>query len=95
MIINRLGLNDLIEPINKQLEFQLQDPFLLYRTAKGEIHMLLLCTHTIVFCIYKVSSVMGHDDSYPATVPSVVPTGDPTDPFTTFSRPTAHFSLNK
>jgi len=38
MIINRLGLNDLIEPINKKLEFQLQDPFLLYRTAKGEIH---------------------------------------------------------
>ena len=41
MIINRLGLNDLIEPINKKLEFQLQDPFLLYRTAKGEIHVLL------------------------------------------------------
>jgi len=39
MIINRLGLNDLIEPINKKLEFQLQDPFLLYRTAKGEINV--------------------------------------------------------
>jgi len=42
MIINRLGLNDLIEPINKKLEFQLQDPFLLYRTSKGVIYMLLL-----------------------------------------------------
>jgi len=39
MIINRLGLNDLIEPINKKLEFQLQDPFLLYRTSKGEIYI--------------------------------------------------------
>jgi len=42
MIINRLGLNDLIEPINKKLEFQLQDPFLLYRTAKGLVYVLLL-----------------------------------------------------
>ncbi|ELU15073.1 hypothetical protein CAPTEDRAFT_65950, partial [Capitella teleta] len=31
MILNRLGLHDLLEPINKNLEFQLQDPFLLYR----------------------------------------------------------------
>ena len=38
MILNRLGLNDLIEPINKNLEFQLQDPFLLYRNAQGEIY---------------------------------------------------------
>jgi Dcp1-like decapping family len=35
MIINRLGLRDLIQPINQKLEFQLQDPFLLYRTEKG------------------------------------------------------------
>ena len=37
MILNRLGLNDLIEPINRNLEFQLQDPFLLYRNEKGNI----------------------------------------------------------
>ena len=35
MILNRLGMNDQIEPINKNLEFQLQDPFLLYRNAQG------------------------------------------------------------
>ncbi|KAL3851955.1 hypothetical protein ACJMK2_015645 [Sinanodonta woodiana] len=35
MILNRLGLNNLIEPITKDLEFQLQDPFLLYRNAKS------------------------------------------------------------
>jgi len=45
MIINRLGLNDLIEPINKKLEFQLQDPFLLYRTAKGEISCAVISTN--------------------------------------------------
>ncbi|CAH1784489.1 unnamed protein product [Owenia fusiformis] len=33
MILNRLGLNNLIEPITKALEFQLQDPFLLYKNA--------------------------------------------------------------
>ncbi|XP_061187710.1 mRNA-decapping enzyme 1A-like [Saccostrea echinata] len=35
MILNRLGLNNLIEPITKDLEFQLQDPFLLYRNTKA------------------------------------------------------------
>ena len=36
MILNRLGLNNQIEPITKDLEFQLQDPFLLYRNSKGQ-----------------------------------------------------------
>lgn len=31
IILNRLGLTNQIEPITKDLEFQLQDPFLLYR----------------------------------------------------------------
>jgi len=51
MIINRLGLNDLIEPINKKLEFQLQDPFLLYRTAKGKIFLLLQCYQSNMFIV--------------------------------------------
>uniref|UniRef100_A0AAY5F5M9 5'-(N(7)-methylguanosine 5'-triphospho)-[mRNA] hydrolase n=1 Tax=Electrophorus electricus TaxID=8005 RepID=A0AAY5F5M9_ELEEL len=32
-IMNRLSTENLVEPINKDLEFQLQDPFLLYRNA--------------------------------------------------------------
>uniref|UniRef100_A0A3Q0QWT8 5'-(N(7)-methylguanosine 5'-triphospho)-[mRNA] hydrolase n=1 Tax=Amphilophus citrinellus TaxID=61819 RepID=A0A3Q0QWT8_AMPCI len=35
-IMNRLSTENLVEPINKDLEFQLQDPFLLYRNAKEE-----------------------------------------------------------
>ena len=35
MILNRLGLTNQIEPITKELEFQLQDPFLLYRNSKA------------------------------------------------------------
>ncbi|KAL4226361.1 mRNA-decapping enzyme 1B [Mactra antiquata] len=35
MILNRLGLKNLIEPITKDLEFQQQDPFLLYRNGKS------------------------------------------------------------
>ncbi|KAI0221835.1 hypothetical protein LSAT2_026906 [Lamellibrachia satsuma] len=38
MILNRLGLNDLVEPINRNLEFQLQDPFLLYRNDQGSLN---------------------------------------------------------
>lgn len=32
-IMNRLSMENLVEPINKDLEFQLQDPFLLYRNS--------------------------------------------------------------
>ncbi|GAB1604354.1 mRNA-decapping enzyme 1B-like [Argonauta hians] len=35
MILNRLGPNNLVQPITKDLEFQLHDPFLLYRTSKA------------------------------------------------------------
>ena len=43
MILNRLGMNDQIEPINKNLEFQLQDPFLLYRNAQG-VYVPFMCS---------------------------------------------------
>lgn len=35
-IMNRLSTDNLVEPINKDLEFQLQDPFLLYRNGNCE-----------------------------------------------------------
>lgn len=34
--MNRLSTENLVEPINKDLEFQLQDPFLLYRNGNCE-----------------------------------------------------------
>lgn len=40
--MNRLGLNDLVEPINRNLEFQLQDPFLLYKNAQGEEQLFVI-----------------------------------------------------
>lgn len=36
MILNRLGRNNFIESLTSQLEFQLQEPFLLYRKAPGK-----------------------------------------------------------
>uniref|UniRef100_A0A3Q3XS51 5'-(N(7)-methylguanosine 5'-triphospho)-[mRNA] hydrolase n=1 Tax=Mola mola TaxID=94237 RepID=A0A3Q3XS51_MOLML len=35
-IMNRLSTENLVEPINQDLEFQLQDPFLLYRNGNCE-----------------------------------------------------------
>lgn len=35
MILNRLGLNNLVEPLTRHVEFQQQDPFLLYRNSKS------------------------------------------------------------
>ncbi|CAL8318464.1 unnamed protein product [Lota lota] len=37
-IMNRLSMENLTEPITKELDFQLQDPFLLYRNARFVIH---------------------------------------------------------
>ncbi|XP_077400389.1 mRNA-decapping enzyme 1B [Vanacampus margaritifer] len=37
-IMNRLSMENMIEPITKDLDFQLQDPFLLYRNARLVIH---------------------------------------------------------
>ncbi|CAK6961406.1 mRNA-decapping enzyme 1B [Scomber scombrus] len=37
-IMNRLSMQNLTEPITKDLDFQLQDPFLLYRNARLVIH---------------------------------------------------------
>ncbi|XP_061592564.1 mRNA-decapping enzyme 1A [Cololabis saira] len=39
-IMNRLNTDNLVEPINKDLEFQLQDPFLLYRNGNLGIYSI-------------------------------------------------------
>uniref|UniRef100_A0A4W5QBB1 5'-(N(7)-methylguanosine 5'-triphospho)-[mRNA] hydrolase n=3 Tax=Salmoninae TaxID=504568 RepID=A0A4W5QBB1_9TELE len=36
--MNRLSMENLTEPITKDLDFQLQDPFLLYRNARLAIY---------------------------------------------------------
>jgi len=38
MIMNRLNTNNLMEPIENGLDFQLQEPFLLYRNSGGSIY---------------------------------------------------------
>uniref|UniRef100_A0A8C5R516 5'-(N(7)-methylguanosine 5'-triphospho)-[mRNA] hydrolase n=1 Tax=Leptobrachium leishanense TaxID=445787 RepID=A0A8C5R516_9ANUR len=39
-IMNRLNMNNLVEPVNKDLEFQLHEPFLLYRNASLSIYSI-------------------------------------------------------
>ncbi|XP_063796878.1 mRNA-decapping enzyme 1A isoform X2 [Pseudophryne corroboree] len=39
-IMNRLNMHNLVEPINKDLEFQLHEPFLLYRNASLSIYSI-------------------------------------------------------
>ena len=34
-IMNRLNMDNLVEPVTKDLDFQLQTPFLLYRSEKN------------------------------------------------------------
>ncbi|CAO2606356.1 mRNA-decapping enzyme 1B [Lemmus lemmus] len=52
-IMNRLSLENRTEPITKDLDLQLQDPFLLYRNATCEslYICLYICKHTaVVMC---------------------------------------------
>jgi len=37
-IMNRLNMDNLVEPVTKELDFQLQPPFLLYRNHSGDIY---------------------------------------------------------
>ena len=37
-IMNRLSMDNLVEPVTKELDFQLQSPFLLYRNNVGDIY---------------------------------------------------------
>lgn len=39
-IMNRLSMENRTEPITKDLDFQLQDPFLLYRNARCESFLM-------------------------------------------------------
>ncbi|XP_070594616.1 mRNA-decapping enzyme 1A isoform X2 [Erythrolamprus reginae] len=39
-IVNRLSMHNLVEPVNKDLEFQLHEPFLLYRNANLLIYSI-------------------------------------------------------
>ncbi|XP_066473311.1 mRNA-decapping enzyme 1A [Tiliqua scincoides] len=39
-IVNRLNMHNLVEPVNKELEFQLHEPFLLYRNANLSIYSI-------------------------------------------------------
>lgn len=47
--MNRLSTENLVEPITKDLEIQLQAPFLLYKNAKSnktDCHVLSAVFHT-------------------------------------------------
>lgn len=48
--MNRLSTENLVEPINRDLEFQLQDPFLLYR--KGNCEYYVYCTEGRIYVHY-------------------------------------------
>ncbi|XP_030901939.2 mRNA-decapping enzyme 1A [Melopsittacus undulatus] len=39
-IVNRLNMHNLVEPVNKDMEFQLHEPFLLYRNANLSIYSI-------------------------------------------------------
>lgn len=48
-IMNRLSTENLVEPINRDLEFQLQDPFLLYRKGNCEYYVDVCCAEGRIY----------------------------------------------
>lgn len=64
-IMNRLSMDNLTEPITKDLDFQLQDPFLLYRNARCKSEkqkQMKNNTHISNFCLI-LSAFAVHDYS--------------------------------
>ena len=41
LVLNRLSSKNLVEPVTKELNFQLQTPFLLYKTKVTNLRILL------------------------------------------------------
>ena len=55
-IMNRLSMENLTEPITKDLDFQLQDPFLLYRNARCKcLTKNALCSKANLFGYYRTA----------------------------------------
>eukprot|EP00062_Callorhinchus_milii_P017665 gi/632970289/ref/XP_007901566.1/ PREDICTED: mRNA-decapping enzyme 1A isoform X1 [Callorhinchus milii] len=73
-IMNRLSMKNLVEPINKDLEFQLQDPFLLYRNSNLSIYSIWFYDkndcHRIAQLMSKVVHLEAQQESPEGTSPN-------------------------
>jgi len=64
------------EPIVNTASLLMATSTVLYISPPAMIKTVGKLSSNIPPAVNKVTSVMGRDDSWPATVPSVVPTGD-------------------
>lgn len=55
--MNRLSMENRTEPITKDLDFQLQDPFLLYRNARCESFLHTECFASQVGQVFETHKV--------------------------------------
>ncbi|KAK2493122.1 hypothetical protein MC885_006898 [Smutsia gigantea] len=74
-IMNRLSMENRTEPITKDLDFQLQDPFLLYRNARLSIHGIWF--YDKEEC-QRIAELMkkAHQGAGPGISPVIVNSGD-------------------
>ena len=48
----RLNMDNLVEPVTKELDFQVQTPFLLYRNHAGDIYGIWFFEQVTRFCLF-------------------------------------------
>jgi len=65
-IMNRLSMKNLVEPVTKQLDFQLQAPFLLYRNHQGDIFGIWFYEQSVCERVGKRIEELVKDESTPA-----------------------------
>lgn len=64
-IMNRLSMENLTEPITKDLDFQLQDPFLLYRNARCKQEHTQINRPTLLYvCLLIINTFTFVCDTY-------------------------------
>ncbi|XP_053576721.1 mRNA-decapping enzyme 1A [Bombina bombina] len=62
-IMNRLNMHNLVEPVNKDLEFQLHEPFLLYRNSSLSIYSIWFYDKNDCQRIAKLMSEVVHQEA--------------------------------
>ncbi|XP_041979524.1 mRNA-decapping enzyme 1B [Aricia agestis] len=102
VIMNRLNTNNLIEPVSKNIEMQLKEPFLLYRNAKCRIYGIWFYDKDeCVRVATKLAAIVKDSTKGPSEMPSSGPYSAPPKPmgsvdiFSMLSKAQDDFNSNK
>ncbi|XP_071446510.1 mRNA-decapping enzyme 1A [Hetaerina americana] len=95
VIMNRLNTNNLVEPVSNGLDFQLQEPFLLYRNAKSRIYGVWFYDKDECIRIASVLDKLVQELNKKHEKSPKVKKGNPIDIFSMLSKAQEDFHVSK